>query len=163
MANGGIYDHIGSGFTRYSTDEKWLVPHFEKMLYDNALLIDAYTEAYQITQHHEYEKLVQDLIQFIKRDMMNRDGSFYSAIDADSEGKEGQYYVWTKEEIMTHLGDDLGTLFCAVYHITEEGNFEGQNILIPFPPHLMTSRQHIQSTTKPFIPNCNPLDTSYSL
>lgn len=134
MANGGIYDHIGSGFTRYSTDEKWLVPHFEKMLYDNALLIDAYTEAYQITQHPEYEKLVQDLIQFIKRDMMNRDGSFYSAIDADSEGKEGQYYVWTKEEIMTHLGDDLGTLFCAVYHITEEGNFEGQNI-----PHTIST------------------------
>ncbi|MBJ8056294.1 thioredoxin domain-containing protein, partial [Bacillus cereus] len=103
-------------------------------LYDNALLIDAYTEAYQITQHHEYEKLVQDLIQFIKRDMMNRDGSFYSAIDADSEGKEGQYYVWTKKEIMTHLGDDLGTLFCAVYHITEEGNFEGQNI-----PHTIST------------------------
>ena len=76
MANGGIYDHIGSGFTRYSTDEKWLVPHFEKMLYDNALLINAYTEAYQITQHPEYEKLVHDLIQFIKRDMMNRDSSF---------------------------------------------------------------------------------------
>ncbi|WP_371930232.1 thioredoxin domain-containing protein [Bacillus pumilus] len=134
MANGGIYDHIGSGFSRYSTDEKWLVPHFEKMLYDNALLMEAYTEAYQLTQQPEYEKLVHHLIQFIKQDMINRDGSFYSAIDADSEGKEGQYYVWSKDEIMTHLGDDLGALFCAVYHITEEGNFEGWNI-----PHTIST------------------------
>ncbi|WP_338058959.1 thioredoxin domain-containing protein [Bacillus zhangzhouensis] len=134
MANGGIYDHIGSGFSRYSTDEKWLVPHFEKMLYDNALLMEAYTEAYQLTQQPEYEKLVHHLIQFMKRDMMNPGGSFYSAIDADSEGKEGQFYVWSKDEIMTHLGEDLGALFCAVYHITEEGNFEGWNI-----PHTIST------------------------
>ncbi|WP_317615061.1 thioredoxin domain-containing protein [Bacillus pumilus] len=134
MANGGIYDQIGSGFSRYSTDEKWLVPHFEKMLYDNALLMEAYTEAYQLTQQPEYEKLVQHLIHFIKRDMMNPGGSFYSAIDADSEGKEGQYYVWSKDEIMAHLGEDLGALFCAVYHITEEGNFEGANI-----PHTIST------------------------
>lgn len=134
MANGGIYDHVGSGFSRYSTDEKWLVPHFEKMLYDNALLMEAYTEAYQLTQQPEYEKLVHRLIHFIKRDMMNPGGSFYSAIDADSEGKEGQYYVWSKDEIMTHLDEDLGALFCAVYHITEEGNFEGANI-----PHTIST------------------------
>lgn len=134
IANGGIYDHVGSGFSRYSTDEKWLVPHFEKMLYDNALLMEAYTEAYQLTQQPEYEKLVHRLIHFIKRDMMNPDGFFYSAIDADSEGKEGQYYVWSKDEIMTHLGEDLGALFCAVYHITEEGNFEGANI-----PHTIST------------------------
>ncbi|OUZ06948.1 thioredoxin domain-containing protein [Bacillus pumilus] len=134
IANGGIYDHVGSGFSRYSTDEKWLVPHFEKMLYDNALLMEAYTEAYQLTQQPTYEKLVHRLIHFIKRDMMNPDGSFYSAIDADSEGKEGQFYVWSKDEIMTQLGEDLGALFCAVYHITDEGNFEGENI-----PHTIST------------------------
>ncbi|MGG1882870.1 thioredoxin domain-containing protein [Bacillus safensis] len=142
MANGGIYDHIGSGFSRYSTDEKWLVPHFEKMLYDNALLMEAYTEAYQLTPKPEYEKLVQRLIQFIKQDMMNQGGSFYSAIDADSEGKEGQYYVWSKDEIITHLGEELGALFCEVYHITEEGNFEGENI-----PHtISTSFEDIKAS-----------------
>lgn len=142
MANGGIYDHIGSGFSRYSTDEKWLVPHFEKMLYDNALLMEAYTEAYQLTPKPEYEKLVQRLIQFIKQEMMNPDGSFYSAIDADSEGKEGQYYVWSKKEIITHLGEELGALFCEVYHITEEGNFEGENI-----PHtISTSFEDIKTS-----------------
>ncbi|WP_349773744.1 thioredoxin domain-containing protein [Bacillus safensis] len=142
MANGGIYDHIGSGFSRYSTDEKWLVPHFEKMLYDNALLMEAYTEAYQLTSKPEYEKLVQRLIQFIKQDMMNQGGSFYSAIDADSEGKEGQYYVWSKDEIITHLGEELGALFCEVYHITEEGNFEGENI-----PHtISTSFEDIKAS-----------------
>ncbi|MEH7795788.1 thioredoxin domain-containing protein [Bacillus safensis] len=142
MANGGIYDHIGSGFSRYSTDEKWLVPHFEKMLYDNALLMEAYTEAYQLTSKPEYEKLVQRLIQFIKQDMMNSSSSFYSAIDADSEGKEGQYYVWAKDEIITHLGEELGALFCDVYHITEEGNFEGENI-----PHtISTSFEDIKAS-----------------
>ncbi|XYQ04198.1 thioredoxin domain-containing protein [Bacillus safensis] len=142
MANGGIYDHIGSGFSRYSTDEKWLVPHFEKMLYDNALLMEAYTEAYQLTSKPEYKKLVQHLIQFIKQDMMNPGGSFYSAIDADSEGKEGQYYVWSKDEIITHLGEELGALFCDVYHITEEGNFEGENI-----PHtISTSFEDIKAS-----------------
>ncbi|MFS0656890.1 thioredoxin domain-containing protein [Bacillus sp. 179-C3.3 HS] len=134
MANGGIYDHIGSGFSRYSTDEKWLVPHFEKMLYDNALLIETYTEVFQITQLPHYKNLVHHLIQFVKRDMMSSDGSFYSAIDADSEGKEGQYYVWSKDDIMTLLGDDLGALFCNVYHITDEGNFEGLNI-----PHTIST------------------------
>ncbi len=142
MANGGIYDHIGSGFSRYSTDEKWLVPHFEKMLYDNALLMEAYTEAYQLTSKPEYKKLVQHLIHFIKQDMMNPGGSFYSAIDADSEGKEGQYYVWSKDEIITHLGEELEALFCEVYHITEEGNFEGENI-----PHtISTSFEDIKAS-----------------
>ncbi|MBG9824367.1 hypothetical protein ABE33_03335 [Bacillus safensis] len=142
MANGGIYDHVGSGFSRYSTDEKWLVPHFEKMLYDNALLMEAYTEAYQLTSKPEYKKLVQHLIQFIKQDMMHPGGSFYSAIDADSEGKEGQYYVWSKDEIITHLGEELGALFCDVYHITEEGNFEGENI-----PHtISTSFEDIKAS-----------------
>ncbi|WP_338418638.1 thioredoxin domain-containing protein [Bacillus pumilus] len=134
IANGGIYDHVGSGFSRYSTDEKWLVPHFEKMLNDNALLMEAYTEAYQLTPQPTYEKVVHRLIHFIKRDMMSPDGSFYSAIDADSEGKEGQFYVWSKDEIMTHLGEYLGALFCAVYHITDEGNFEGGNI-----PHTIST------------------------
>ncbi|MGE6631856.1 thioredoxin domain-containing protein [Bacillus sp. NPDC077027] len=128
MANGGIYDHIGAGFARYSTDEKWLVPHFEKMLYDNALLMIAYTEAFQITKNKRYQDIVNNVITFVKRDMTSEQGAFYSALDADTEGKEGRYYVWSKDEIMTHLGKDLGSLFCAVYTITEEGNFDGHNI-----------------------------------
>ncbi|PNB58828.1 hypothetical protein C1X64_32570, partial [Pseudomonas sp. GW456-E7] len=128
MANGGIYDHIGYGFARYSTDDEWLVPHFEKMLYDNALLLTAYTEAYQVTQNSRYQEICEQIITFIQREMIHEDGSFFSALDADTEGEEGKYYVWSKEEILKTLGDDLGTLYCQVYDITEKGNFEGKNI-----------------------------------
>lgn len=128
MADGGIYDHIGFGFARYSTDEKWLVPHFEKMLYDNALLLYVYTEAYQVTKREQYQKIAEQIIAFIDREMTDRDGGFYSAIDADSEGVEGKYYVWTKEEVLEVLGKEDGELFCRVFDITEEGNFEGNNI-----------------------------------
>lgn len=128
MANGGIYDHVGFGFSRYSTDEKWLVPHFEKMLYDNALLLIAYTESYQITKNPLYKKISEQIIEFVMREMRSSEGAFYSAIDADSEGVEGKYYVWDYDEIFTILGEDLGDLYASVYGITPEGNFEGKNV-----------------------------------
>ena len=128
MANGGIYDHIGFGFARYSTDEKWLVPHFEKMLYDNALLLMVYTECYQVTKKPFYKRISEEIIEFINREMTNTDGAFYSAIDADSEGVEGKYYVWRYDEIVDILGEELGELYTTVYDISPEGNFEGKNI-----------------------------------
>lgn len=128
LARGGIYDHIGYGFSRYSVDEKFLVPHFEKMLYDNALLIIAYTEAFQMTKDRKYQKIVDEIITYILRDMEQTEGGFYSAEDADSEGKEGKFYVWTPKEIKGVLGNELGELYCKAYDITEEGNFEGENI-----------------------------------
>jgi uncharacterized protein len=135
MANGGIYDHIGYGFARYSTDAMWLVPHFEKMLYDNALLVIAYTETYQRTKNERYKEIAEQIIEFVKREMMAKDGAFYSAIDADSEGLEGKYYVWTPAEVIDVLGAELGELYCKVYDITEEGNFEGKNV-----PNLIHTR-----------------------
>ncbi|NPC91353.1 thioredoxin domain-containing protein [Bacillus sp. WMMC1349] len=128
MADGGIYDHIGYGFARYSTDHSWLVPHFEKMLYDNALLLMAYTEAYQVTKNPRYKTISEQIITFIKREMTNDKGAFYSALDADTEGVEGKYYVWSKEDILETVGNDLGELYCQTYNVTAEGNFEGHNI-----------------------------------
>lgn len=128
MAEGGIYDQIGSGFSRYATDPKWLVPHFEKMLYDNALLLIAYTECYQITGNPLYEKISKQIITFISREMTSPDGAFYSAIDADSEGKEGKYYVWGYDETFSVLGEELGELYTRLFGITPEGNFEGKSI-----------------------------------
>ncbi|MBU5467845.1 thioredoxin domain-containing protein [Virgibacillus sp. MSJ-26] len=128
MANGGIFDQIGFGFARYSTDEKWLVPHFEKMLYDNALLLIAYTECYQVTNNPFYKQISEQIIEFISREMTNSEGAFYSAIDADSEGIEGKYYVWDFGEIFATLGDELGEMFTTVYGMTPDGNFEGKNI-----------------------------------
>jgi uncharacterized protein len=128
MAAGGIYDHVGFGFARYSTDEKWLVPHFEKMLYDNALLLMVYTESYQVTKNPFYKQIAEQIITFVKREMTSKDGAFYSAIDADSEGVEGNYYVWENEEIYDILDEDLGEIYTAAYGITPYGNFEGKNI-----------------------------------
>ncbi|RYG73733.1 thioredoxin domain-containing protein [Lentibacillus lipolyticus] len=128
MAAGGIYDHVGFGFARYSTDEKWLVPHFEKMLYDNALLLMAYTEGYQITKNEQYKTVSEQIITFVMREMHGAEGGFYSAIDADSEGVEGKYYVWDYDEVMQILGEQRGSLYTSVYGITPEGNFEGKNI-----------------------------------
>lgn len=128
MAEGGIYDQIGFGFARYATDPKWLVPHFEKMLYDNALLLIAYTECYQITGNPLYEKISKQITSFINREMTSSDGAFYSAIDADSEGVEGKYYIWDNDEILSVLGDELGSLYTRMFDITPEGNFEGKNI-----------------------------------
>jgi uncharacterized protein len=128
MANGGICDQIGGGFHRYSTDSRWLVPHFEKMLYDNALLPTVYAEAYQITKDITYLEVVNQTLQFVLREMTSPEGGFYSAQDADSEGEEGKYYVWKKDEIKQALGNN-SELFCLYYDVTEGGNFEGHNIL----------------------------------
>lgn len=127
MAEGGIYDHIGGGFARYSTDTEWLVPHFEKMLYDNALLIQSYSDAYRLTGKEQYKGVIEQTISFVQRELMHPSGGFYSALDADSEGVEGKFYVWTYEEIQNFLDTDA-ELFSRYYDITQKGNWEGKNI-----------------------------------
>ena len=129
MAFGGIYDHLGGGFHRYSTDAYWLVPHFEKMLYDNALLSRLYLHAYQITGDPQHRCIVEETLDYVLREMTGPDGGFYSTQDADSEGVEGKYFIWTPEEIAHILGKEKGEVFCRYYGVTDEGNFEGQNIL----------------------------------
>ena len=128
MAKGGIFDQIGGGFHRYSTDAKWLVPHFEKMLYDNALIPINYVEAYQITKDPFYLDVLKKTLDFVTREMTSSEGGFFSAYDADSEGEEGKFYVWSKTEIKTILGDDA-ELFCLHYDVTDGGNWEGRSIL----------------------------------
>ena len=128
MANGGIFDQIGGGFHRYSTDAKWLVPHFEKMLYDNALIPVNYAEAFQITKDPFYLDVLKKTLDFVLREMTSPEGGFYSAYDADSEDVEGKFYVWKKSEIKEILGDDAD-IFCLFYDATDGGNWEGNNIL----------------------------------
>src|SRR5665648_770021 len=127
MAQGGIYDHIGFGFARYSTDEKWLIPHFEKMLYDNALLSLAYLESYQVSHRPQDAQKAKDVFTYVLRDMTSEEGGFYSAEDADAEGVEGKFHVWTTAEIEAVLGKETATKYCAVYDISTAGNFEGKN------------------------------------
>ena len=128
MAAGGIYDQVGGGFARYSTDAEWLAPHFEKMLYDNALLVIAYSEAYQITKNPVYRSVITETLEFVNRELRSAENGFYSALDADSEGVEGKFYVWSEEEIRTALGEDAA-LFSAFYDVSAEGNWEHSNIL----------------------------------
>ncbi len=128
MYRGGIYDHIGFGFARYSTDRQWLVPHFEKMLYDNALSALAYLEAHQATGKQLYARVAKNIFTYIFRDMEHPEGGFYSAEDADSEGVEGKFYVWDPAEVENVLGEVKGRIFNQVYDITREGNFEGRSI-----------------------------------
>ena len=129
MARGGMYDQVGGGFHRYSVDERWLVPHFEKMLYDNALLCQAYLEAYQLTGRTMFRRVAREILDYVLREMTDDDGGFHSSEDADSEGREGKYYLWDRSEAMAILGADDGELFSGHYGITERGNFEGRNIL----------------------------------
>lgn len=129
MYRGGIYDHLGGGFSRYSVDEKWLVPHFEKMLYDNAILINTYLEAWQFTKRPLFRQVCEETINYILRDMTDPKGGFYSAEDSESEGHEGYFYTWTLEEITRILGPEEAPLFCQFYDVTDTGNFEGRNIL----------------------------------
>lgn len=128
MTDGGIYDHVGGGLARYSTDAEWLAPHFEKMLYDNALLINVLADAYLITQQEKYANIIRQTVEFLIREMHHEKGGFFAALDADSEGEEGKFYVWQKTEVENILQDDAA-LFCAFYDITETGNWEGSNIL----------------------------------
>jgi len=126
MHKGGIYDHIGFGFHRYSTDKIWLVPHFEKMLYDQALLVIAYAEAYQATKNDVYKETAEEILNYILRDMASSEGGFYSAEDADSEGIEGKFYLWTKEEIENLLSKDKADLFLKVFNVKTKGNWIDQ-------------------------------------
>ncbi len=130
MANGGIYDHLGGGFARYATDDKWKVPHFEKMLYDNSQLVSLYSEAYQVTKNPLYKKVVAETTNFVERELMDKNGSFYSSLDADSEGEEGKFYVWTEEELAAVFqDDDQLKIFSNYYEIYRKGNWEDTNIL----------------------------------
>lgn len=130
MSRGGIYDHLVGGFSRYSVDENWVVPHFEKMLYDNALLAYSYLETWQMTKKELYKTICIEILNYILKDMTHKDGGFYSAEDADSEGHEGYYYTWPYEEVISILGaSNESDLFCEYYDITPAGNFEGRNIL----------------------------------
>ena len=151
MYRGGIYDHIGYGFSRYSTDARWLVPHFEKMLYDNALLAMTYTEAYQYTKERLYRTVAEQIFEFIRREMTAPEGGFFCAQDADSEGVEGKYYVFTPEEIDKVLDKEDSSFFCEYFNITKEGNFEGASI-----PNLIKSTE-LKSDNERIVRLCNKL------
>ena len=131
MAQGGIYDHLGGGFHRYSVDEKWLVPHFEKMLYDNAQLVRVYAQVYQITGEPQFKRVVEETVDYLLREMLQPQGGFYSTQDADSEGEEGKFFVWTPQEVSRILGEEAAEIFCRIYDVSEQGNFEDKNILHP--------------------------------
>jgi hypothetical protein len=129
MFQGGIYDHLGGGFARYSVDAQWLTPHFEKMLYDNALLAGIYLDGYRATGDDDYARVVRETLDYTLRDMADPAGGFYSSEDADSEGEEGKFYVWTPAELKEVLGDERADAFAHAYDVSETGNFEGSNIL----------------------------------
>ena len=129
MSRGGVYDHLGGGFHRYSTDERWLAPHFEKMLYDNALLVPAYLEAYQATAEADYGRVARETLDYVLREMTQAEGGFYSTQDADSEGEEGKFFVWYEDDIVALLGPDDAQLFGYCYDVQSGGNWEGKTIL----------------------------------
>jgi uncharacterized protein len=140
MARGGMYDQIGGGFHRYSVDARWLVPHFEKMLYDNALLARLYTRAWQWTKDELFARVANEILGFVQRELTSPDGGFYSTLDADSEGEEGKFYVWSRAEVLEVLGAEEGRVFCALYDVTERGNWEGHNILnVPRDPESVAA------------------------
>jgi uncharacterized protein YyaL (SSP411 family) len=144
MAYGGMYDQVGGGFHRYSVDEQWLVPHFEKMLYDNALLAWTYLEAYQVTSNPEYRRIVTEILDYVLRGMTAPEGGFYSSEDADSEGEEGKFYTWSQEEITGILSKKDAQLFNQYYGITEKGNFEGRSIPhVPMPPAAFAKKHNL--------------------
>ena len=148
MAWGGIYDQVGGGFSRYSTDSKWKAPHFEKMLYDNAQLVSLYSEAYRVTKDPLYKSVVYETIEFIRREMTSPEGAFYSALDADSEGEEGKYYVWTKDELKKILGDDLD-LFSDHFNVNNNGLWEhGNYILLRNRPDAVVAKKCGSSETE---------------
>ena len=129
MIQGGLYDHLGGGFARYSTDAQWQAPHFEKMLYDNALLIGVMAEAYQITKKDIYASIIKQTVSYLKRELSNQQGAYYAALDADSEGVEGKFYTWSYDEIEKLVDPSLFTEFCNYYQVTQNGNWEHTNIL----------------------------------
>lgn len=129
MSQGGIFDHLAGGFARYSVDDRWFAPHFEKMLYDNALLTDLYLDGYLLTGQPRFATVARQTLDYILNDMTDDTGGFHSAEDADSEGVEGKFYLWSIDEIRDLLGDDLATVFCEIYNVSAQGNHEGKNIL----------------------------------
>jgi uncharacterized protein len=149
MASGGIYDQLSGGFHRYAVDDHWLVPHFEKMLYDNALLVRAYLDAWQRTGEPLFARVVSETLDFIGREMTSPDGGFYSSLDADSEGEEGRFYVWTLLELVEALGPTDAARLGEAFDVTDEGNFEGRNILHPVGPEaaeiLDRARERLQA------------------
>ena len=144
MRRGGIYDHVGHGFHRYSTDEKWFVPHFEKMLYDQALLSKTYLQAYQITENKKYTKVAKEIFDYVLRNMTDPKGGFYSAEDADSEGVEGTFYLWQPKQIASILDKDHAKIFNAQYGVTEKGNFEDNKSII----HIAATPEQLQKDFK---------------
>jgi uncharacterized protein len=136
MAAGGIYDHLAGGFARYSVDERWLVPHFEKMLYDNALLTSAYLEAFQATGEERFARIAREICDYMLRYMTDPAGGFHGTEDADSEGEEGKFYVWTPAEVKAILGEKAGDRFCYVYDVTDEGNFEHKQSILNLPKSI---------------------------
>ena len=145
MALGGMYDQLGGGFHRYSTDAYWLVPHFEKMLYDNALLSRLYLHAYLATGYELYLRIVQETLDYVLREMTSHEGGFYSSQDADSEGEEGKFFLWSPDEIRSALGDRDADIFCAYYDVSDQGNFEGKTILnVPIGAEEVTDRLDIE-------------------
>jgi uncharacterized protein YyaL (SSP411 family) len=129
ICQGGIYDHLGGGFARYSVDERWLVPHFEKMLYDNAQLLELLAIGYERTGKKLYRQRARETVAWLQREMLTADGAFAASLDADSEGEEGKFYVWSYDEVMRQLGIEDGEFFARSYDVTPDGNFEGHNIL----------------------------------
>lgn len=158
IRGGGIWDHLGGGLHRYAVDRKWLVPHFEKMLYDQATLSFSALEAFQITREEIYLDMAENIFRFVDRELTAPEGGFYSALDADSEGVEGKYYVWKKSEIDSLLGRD-SELFCLFYDITEDGNFEGENILnTPVPLAAFCEKNRLdQEVTTQILEHCRRL------
>ena len=150
MAQGGIYDQVGGGFHRYSTDARWLVPHFEKMLYDNALLARLYLHAFQITGNPAYRRLVDETLRYVLREMMAPEGAFYSAQDADSEGVEGKFFVWRPEELCEVLGTAAGQRMAAYFDVSDTGNFEGSSVL-NFTEELRTSLSRDEAQVLQFV------------
>jgi uncharacterized protein YyaL (SSP411 family) len=142
MKNGGMYDHVGGGFCRYSTDERWFLPHFEKMLYDNAQLASVYLEAYQLTHEPEYARVARETLDYVAREMQDAAGGYYSSTDADSEGEEGKYFVFYKDELIELLGPPLGELFSDYYGVLPDGNWEGKNVLHTPRPLAEVAREH---------------------
>ena len=130
MAKGGIYDQIGGGFARYSTDKRWFAPHFEKMLYDNGQLMSLYSHAYQLTKNPDYKRIIEQTLEFVSREMTDESGGFHSSLNADSEGEEGKFYVWTEAEVLSVLPSDYASFIISYYNVKQEGNWEkGKNIL----------------------------------
>jgi uncharacterized protein YyaL (SSP411 family) len=155
MAQGGMYDQIGGGFSRYSTDEKWLVPHFEKMLYDQALLVPVYVDAWRVTGKPLYKRVVLETLDFVRREMTSADGGLFASLDADSEGHEGIFYVWTPDDVKAVLGAEDGGRFCAAFGIAPSGNFEGKSI-----PNLLGDARNDEAKISGFAPMKSALLTA---